>query len=67
MLSSVIRKPKLLAAYARGWSKKLKVASKFTPFPLKKFYFQFSSVFDKGIAKLLLTKGKKIVPPIIGR
>ena len=46
------RTPKLLAPYAAGWSKKLKVASKLTPFPpLKKFY-AFSSVFDKGVAKL---------------
>ena len=53
-LAFPIRKPKLLGKYAGLWSKKLKVASKLTKDPITKFYYQFSSVFDKGIAKLFL-------------
>ena len=64
-VASVVRSPKLLGKYAGVWSKKLKVASKFTPFPVKRLYFKFSSVFDKGVAKLFL-KVPKISPPIIG-
>ena len=62
-LAFPIRSPKLLGMYAGGWSKKLKVASKFTKDPITKFYYQFSSVFDKGVAKLFLTV-PKVIPPI---
>ena len=60
-----LRKPKLIGKYAGMWSKKLKIASKVTKDPLTKFYYQFSSVFDLGVAKIFL-KVPKIIPPIIG-
>ena len=62
--ASVVRAPKLIGLYSGAWSKKLKVASKLTKNPIKKFYFGFSSVFDKGIAKFFL---KVPIPPSIGR